>query len=177
MTADVLPSYLAGAWTRGGGAGVEVPDAVTGETVCAVSADGLDLDAAGAHARSVGRSELQKLTFPARAAALKAAAAALQERKAELYDLSARAGATRRDAAVDVDGGIGTAMVFASLARKELPGDVRIAEDAPVVLGRAGTFAGRHVLTTPHGLALQINAFNFPVWGMLEKLAPALLAG
>jgi oxepin-CoA hydrolase/3-oxo-5,6-dehydrosuberyl-CoA semialdehyde dehydrogenase len=177
MRPDVLPSYLSGDWTRGAGDGVEVLDAVTGEPVCRVTAAGLNLESAVGHARSVGRSELQKLTFPARAAAVKAAAAALQERKAELYDLSARAGATRRDAAVDVDGGIGTAMVFASLARKELPDDVRIAEDAPVVLGRAGTFAGRHVLTTPHGLALQINAFNFPVWGMLEKLAPALLAG
>jgi oxepin-CoA hydrolase/3-oxo-5,6-dehydrosuberyl-CoA semialdehyde dehydrogenase len=177
MTADVLPSYLAGAWTRGSGAGTEVRDAVTGEIVCAVSAEGLDLAAAVGHARSVGWAELQKLTFPARAAAVKAAAAALQARKGELYELSARAGATRRDAAVDVDGGIGTAMVFASLARKELPDSVVIAEDEPVMLGRQGTFAGRHLLTTPRGLALQINAFNFPVWGMLEKLAPALIAG
>jgi oxepin-CoA hydrolase/3-oxo-5,6-dehydrosuberyl-CoA semialdehyde dehydrogenase len=177
MTADVLPSYLAGTWTQGSGAGTEVRDAVTGETVCAVSAEGLDLDAAVTHARSVGWSELQKLAFPARAAAVKAAAAALQERKAELYELSARAGATRRDAAVDIDGGIGTAMVFAGLARKGLPDSVVIAEDEPVMLGRQGTFAGRHLLTTPRGIALQINAFNFPVWGMLEKLAPALIAG
>lgn len=177
MTADVLPSYLAGAWTRGSGVGAEVRDAVTGEAVCAVTAEGLDLEAAVNHARLIGWSELQKLNFPARAAAVKAAAAALQERKAELYELSAWAGATRRDAAVDVDGGFGTAMVFASLARKELPDSVVIAEDEPVMLGRQGTFAGRHLLTTPRGIALQINAFNFPVWGMLEKLAPALIAG
>src|SRR4051812_43493837 len=177
MTADVLPSYLAGSWTRGVGAGVAVRDAVTGATVCAVSADGLDLPGAVGFARRVGRAELQRLTFPARAAALKAAALALPGRREGLYELSAPAGATRRDAMVDVDGGIGTALVFASLASRGLPDDVVITEDEPIFLGRRGTFAGQHLLTTPHGLALQINAFNFPVWGMLEKLAPAFLAG
>jgi oxepin-CoA hydrolase/3-oxo-5,6-dehydrosuberyl-CoA semialdehyde dehydrogenase len=159
------------------GAGIAVHDAVTGVPVCAVSTDGLDLTGAVDFARRVGRAELQQLTFPARAAALKAAALALRERKDELYELSARAGATRRDAAVDVDGGIGTVLVFAGLAAKGLPDDVVIAEDEPIVLGRQGSFAGRHLLTTPHGISLQINAFNFPVWGMLEKLAPAFLAG
>ena len=174
---STLQSYLEGAWRAGTGEGVPVADAVTGEIVTQVSSEGLDLAAAVAHARRTGLASLGELTFPQRAAALKAAALALQERKQELYDLSARAGATRRDAAVDVDGGIGTALVYASLARKGLPGHTLIVEDDPMPLGKGGTFAGRHVLTTPRGISLQINAFNFPVWGMLEKLAPALLAG
>ncbi|TMR25136.1 phenylacetic acid degradation bifunctional protein PaaZ [Nonomuraea turkmeniaca] len=172
-----LPSYLEGAWRAGAGAGTPVADAVTGELVTRVSSEGLDLAAAVAYARRTGLAALGELTFPQRAAALKAAALALQERKQELYDLSARAGATRKDAAVDVDGGIGTALVYASLARKGLPDHTLIVEDDPIPLGKGGTFAGRHVLTTPRGISLQINAYNFPVWGMLEKLAPALLAG
>ncbi|GAA1002989.1 hypothetical protein Aple_002260 [Acrocarpospora pleiomorpha] len=130
-----------------------------------------------AYARGTGLAALGELTFHQRAEALKAAALALRERRQELYDLSARAGATRSDAQVDVDGGIGTALVYVSLARNGLPDHTLIAEDDPVPLGKGGTFAGRHVLTTPRGVSLQINAFNFPVWGMLEKLAPALLAG
>ncbi|MFI7705113.1 phenylacetic acid degradation bifunctional protein PaaZ [Nonomuraea sp. NPDC049480] len=172
-----LESYLEGTWRAGAGEGVPVADAVTGESVTRVSSEGLDLAAAVAYARRTGLAALGELTFPQRAAALQAAALALKERKQELYDLSARAGATRRDAAVDVDGGIGTALVYASLARKGLPDHTLIVEDDPVPLGKAGTFAGRHVLTTPRGISVQINAFNFPVWGMLEKLAPALLAG
>ncbi|MET9242515.1 phenylacetic acid degradation bifunctional protein PaaZ [Nonomuraea sp. NPDC003709] len=174
---STLESYLEGAWRAGGGEGVPVADAVTGEIVTRVSGEGLDLAAAVAYARGTGLAALGELTFPQRAAALKAAALALQERRQELYELSARAGATRRDAQVDVDGGFGTALVYASLARKGLPDHTLIVEDDPIPLGRGGTFAGRHVLTTPRGLSLQINAFNFPVWGMLEKLAPALLAG
>jgi oxepin-CoA hydrolase/3-oxo-5,6-dehydrosuberyl-CoA semialdehyde dehydrogenase len=174
---DVLESWIGGRWVAGSGDGVPVHDAVTGEVVTRVSGAGLDLGAAVAHAREVGGPALRELTFHQRAALLKAAAAALDARKGELHDLSARAGATRRDAKVDVDGGIGTAFVYASLARRGLPDGTVVAEDEPVPLGRGGTFAGRHVLTTPRGLALQVNAFNFPVWGMLEKLAPALVAG
>ncbi|WP_155342518.1 phenylacetic acid degradation bifunctional protein PaaZ [Acrocarpospora pleiomorpha] len=177
MSTETLPSYLEGAWRRGAGAGTPVADAVTGATVTHVSSEGLDLAAAVAYARGTGLAALGELTFHQRAEALKAAALALRERRQELYDLSARAGATRSDAQVDVDGGIGTALVYVSLARNGLPDHTLIAEDDPVPLGKGGTFAGRHVLTTPRGVSLQINAFNFPVWGMLEKLAPALLAG
>ncbi|MCW2917328.1 MAG: paaZ [Actinomycetia bacterium] len=177
MSTEILQSYLAGTWQAGTGDGVEVADAVTGETVTRVTSDGLDLGRAVDYARQTGGAALRGLTFPQRAAALKVAAMALEEHKQELYDLSARAGATRRDAKVDVDGGIGTALVYASLGRKGLPEGTVIVEDDLVPLGREGTFAGQHILTTPRGIALQINAFNFPVWGMLEKLAPALLAG
>ncbi|MEU7858496.1 phenylacetic acid degradation bifunctional protein PaaZ [Nonomuraea sp. NPDC049141] len=174
---NTVQSYLEGSWRAGRGEGVPVADAVTGQLVARVSGEGLDLAAVVAYARRTGLAALGELTFPQRAAALKAVAQTLQERRQELYDLSARAGATRSDAAVDVDGGIGTALVYASLARKNLPDHTLIVEDDPIPLGKGGTFAGRHLLTTPRGIALQINAFNFPVWGMLEKLAPALLAG
>jgi oxepin-CoA hydrolase / 3-oxo-5,6-dehydrosuberyl-CoA semialdehyde dehydrogenase len=177
MSTEILPSLIADQWQTGSGVGVAVADAVTGDTVVTVSSDGLDFAKAVDFAREVGGAGLRDLTFPQRAAALKAAALALEERKQELYDLSARAGCTRRDSKVDVDGGIGTALVYSSLGRKGLPDGTVIVEDDPVQLGREGTFSGQHLLTSPRGLALQINAFNFPVWGMLEKFAPALLAG
>ena len=174
---DTLQSYLNGTWQAGTGEGVLVVDAVTGEPVTRVTSEGLDLGGAVDHARDQGGAALRELTFPQRAALLKAVAGAVSERKEELYALSAHAGATRRDAAVDVDGGIGTALVYSSLARKGLPDSTIVVEDEPVPLGKLGTFAGQHILTSPRGVALQINAFNFPVWGMLEKFAPALLAG
>jgi len=174
---DTLPSYLNGVWARGSGDGVPVLDAVTGDVVTRVSTDGLALADAVAHARTVGGWALRELGFSERAGILKGLAAALAERKQELYDLSARAGSTRSDAKVDVDGGFGTAMVYASMGRRELPEGNVIVEDEPIPLGREGTFVGQHVLTSRRGVAVQINAFNFPVWGMLEKLAPALLAG
>lgn len=174
---NILPSYLADAWTTGGGDGTPVRDAVTGEVVTHVSSEGLDLGAAVRHAREVGGPALRAMGFQERAALVKTLAGALAERKQELYDLSARAGSTRADAKVDVDGGFGTAMVFASIGRKGLPEGNVVVEDDPVPLGKEGTFVGRHVLTPRRGVAVQINAYNFPVWGMLEKLAPALIAG
>jgi oxepin-CoA hydrolase/3-oxo-5,6-dehydrosuberyl-CoA semialdehyde dehydrogenase len=110
-TMQILPSFLQGSWVRGHGAGTPVRDAVTGEEVARVSSAGLDLSAAVAYARSVGGPALRELTFPERAAMLKTAAAALREHREELYALSARSGATRADAKVDVDGGFGTALV------------------------------------------------------------------
>jgi oxepin-CoA hydrolase/3-oxo-5,6-dehydrosuberyl-CoA semialdehyde dehydrogenase len=174
---EILPSYLAGSWRTGSGDGVPVHDAVSGELVTRVSTDGLDLADAVRHAREVGGPALRELGFTERAELVKAVAGALAERKQELYDLSARAGCTRADAKVDVDGGFGTAMVFAGLGRKGLPSGNVLVEDDETPLGRGGTFVGSHVLTPLRGVALQINAFNFPVWGMLEKLAPALIAG
>jgi len=173
-----LPSYLAGAWRTGTGDGPLVADAVTGDVLHRVASGGLDLAEAISHGREVGAPALQALTFPERSAALKALALAVSERKQELYALSARAGATLGDAQVDVDGGFGTALVYASLGRKGLPEGRIVVEDAdPVAFGKEGLFLGQHVLTPRLGVAVQINAFNFPVWGMLEKLAPALLAG
>jgi oxepin-CoA hydrolase/3-oxo-5,6-dehydrosuberyl-CoA semialdehyde dehydrogenase len=172
-----LPSFLAGTWAAGSGAGSPIADAVTGDEITRVSTEGLDFSFALNHARTVGGGSLRDLGFQARAEILKQLALALSERKQELYDLSARAGCTRADAKVDVDGGFGTALVFAGLARKGLPEGNVVVEDEPVPLGKAGTFLGQHVLTPRRGVAVQINAFNFPVWGMMEKLAPALIAG
>jgi oxepin-CoA hydrolase/3-oxo-5,6-dehydrosuberyl-CoA semialdehyde dehydrogenase len=174
---EVLPSYIAGTWQAGRGDGATVADAVTGEPVTRVTTDGLDLAAAVDHARSVGGPALRELDFATRAGMVKAVALALSERKQELYDLSARAGSTRADAKVDVDGGFGTALVYSSIGRKGLPEGHVVVEGPAEPLGKGGTFLGQHVLTSRRGLALQINAYNFPVWGMLEKLAPALLAG
>ena len=174
---ETLPSYLAGSWQTGTGAGAPVHDAVTGDLVTGISTEGLDLAGAVRHARDVGGPGLRELGFTERAELVKAVAGAVAERKQELYDLSARAGCTRADSKVDVDGGFGTAMVFAGLGRKGLPSGNVLVEDEETPLGRGGTFVGSHVLTPLRGVALQVNAFNFPVWGMLEKLAPALLAG
>lgn len=174
---EVLPSLIAGTWQTGDGEGVTVRDAVTSDPVVRVTSRGLDLAVAVDHARKVGGPALRALDFADRAAILKSAALALSERKDELYELSARAGSTRGDSKVDVDGGFGTALVYASLGRKGLPVGKVLVEGSAEQLGKEGAFFGQHVLTSRPGLALQINAFNFPVWGLLEKLAPALLAG
>ena len=129
------------------------------------------------HARTVGGPALRALTFHERAGLLKAMAKQLTELKDEFYALSARTGATRRDSAVDIDGGIGTVFSFASKGVRELPNDTVVLDGPAEQLGREGTFLGRHVYTSRPGVAVQINAFNFPVWGFLEKLAPAFLAG
>lgn len=173
----VLPSYVAGRWVTPEADGVPVHDAVTGEVVATVSTAGIDMAGALRHGRTVGGPALRELTFHQRAALLKALAGMLREHREELYELSARAGATRFDARFDVDGGLGVLLAYASRARRELPNDTVYVEAEPEPLGKGGQFVGQHILTPLHGVAVQINAFNFPVWGPLEKLAPALLAG
>ena len=129
------------------------------------------------YARKVGGPKLRVLTFHQRALLIKELATYLNERKGPLYDISFDTGATRRDHLIDIDGGIGTLFSFASKGRRELP-DERFALDGAVErLSKNGTFIGRHVLTSMHGVAVHVNAYNFPCWGMLEKLAPALIAG
>ncbi|GAA1618271.1 phenylacetic acid degradation bifunctional protein PaaZ [Actinoplanes couchii] len=173
----LLESYTAGRWFRAADEGEPLLDATTGEEVARISSRGLDLSAMLAHARDTGGPALRALTFHQRAAALKAVAKHLLAGKDEFYALSVRTGATTRDTAVDVDGGIGTLFSFASKGVRELPNDTIVMDGAVEQLGKAGTFVGRHVYTSRPGVAVQINAFNFPVWGMLEKLAPAFLAG
>jgi oxepin-CoA hydrolase / 3-oxo-5,6-dehydrosuberyl-CoA semialdehyde dehydrogenase len=175
-TAPVLESYVGGRW-QSGADGSPIADAVTGETVALVSSAGIDTAAAVRWGRDVGGPALRALTFPERAALVKAVAGVLTEARDELYELSARTGSTRRDSAVDIDGGIGTLAVYASKGRKELPAGHLLLDGDVEPLGRGGTFAGRHVLTSRRGVAVQVNAYNFPVWGPAEKLAPALLAG
>lgn len=173
----LLESYVAGAWFRAEDDGEPLYDAATGEEVARLSSTGVDLDAMVRHAREVGGPAVRALTFHERALALKSVAAHLSEHTEELYELSYATGATRRDSMVDIDGGIGTLFSFASKGRRELPNDTIVVDGSPEQLGRGGTFVGQHVYTSRPGVAVQVNAFNFPVWGMLEKLGPAFLAG
>jgi oxepin-CoA hydrolase / 3-oxo-5,6-dehydrosuberyl-CoA semialdehyde dehydrogenase len=175
MTA--LRSYVSGAWTEPADEGRPVLDAVTGEEVARVSSAGVDAGAALAYGRSVGGPALRELTFHQRGALLKSLGQALREHRPELYELSARTGATLGDAKFDVDGGIGVLLSYASKARRELPNDTVLTEGQAEPLGKGGTFVGQHILTPLRGVAVQINAFNFPVWGPLEKFAPAFIAG
>jgi len=173
----LLESYVAGGWFAADDEGQPLLDAATGEEVARVSATGVDLGAMTDHARVVGGPAIRALTFHERAGLLKAVAKRLTEVKDELYELSYRTGATRRDSMVDIDGGIGTVFSIASKGTRELPNDTVHLDGGLERLGREGTFLGQHVYTSRPGVAVQINAFNFPVWGMLEKLAPAFLAG
>src|ERR1700719_5425172 len=173
----MLASYVAGAWYTAPDEGVVLDDAATGEPVARVSSTGLDTRALVDHARRVGGPALKAMTFQARAAGLKALATHLDAAKAAYYELSTATGATRRDSAGDIDGGIGTLFVYSSRGRRELPDGYILTDGDVEPIGKEGTFVGRHVYTPLPGVALQINAFNFPVWGMLEKLAPAMLAG
>ncbi|RFU22078.1 phenylacetic acid degradation bifunctional protein PaaZ [Geodermatophilus marinus] len=177
MTAPMLESYVAGRWYAARDEGTPIADAVTGEAVARVSSTGLDVAAMLDHARTVGGPALRALTFHQRAALLKQLGLRLMAGKDEFYALSHRTGATDRDTAVDVDGGFGTLLSYASKGRRELPDDTVVLDGAVEPLGKRGTFAGQHLYTPLRGVTVQINAFNFPVWGFLEKLAPALLAG
>ena len=174
---SLLESYVAGGWFTADDEGQPLLDAVTGEEVARVSATGVDLGAMTDHARDVGGPAIRGLTFHERAGLLKSVAKHLTEVKDELYALSYRTGATRRDSMVDIDGGIGTVFSIASKGTRELPNDTVYLDGGIERLGREGTFLGQHIYTSRPGVAVQINAFNFPVWGMLEKLAPAFLAG
>jgi oxepin-CoA hydrolase / 3-oxo-5,6-dehydrosuberyl-CoA semialdehyde dehydrogenase len=172
----VLRSYVGGRW-QAPDDGQPVRDAVTGEEVARVSCDGVDLAAALGYGRTVGGPALRALTFHERAALAKSVGGMLREHRDELYALSARTGATLSDSKFDIDGGIGALLGYASKAKRELPNDHVYVEGPAEPLGRGGQFIGQHVLTPLLGVAVQINAFNFPVWGPLEKLAPALIAG
>jgi oxepin-CoA hydrolase/3-oxo-5,6-dehydrosuberyl-CoA semialdehyde dehydrogenase len=172
----VVRSYIAGRWWAPDG-GTPVYDAVTGEPVAEVSSAGLDLAAALAHGRQAGGPALRRMTFHERAELAKAAGQLLREHRDELYRLSYRTGATLFDSKFDIDGGIGVLLGYASKAKRELPNERVLVEGPPEQLGKQGQFLGQHLLTPRLGVAVQINAFNFPVWGPLEKLAPALIAG
>ena len=176
---EILASYVKGAWWAPDppAAAAIVRDASTGEVVTAVSTAGLDLAGALDYARTVGQASLGALTFHQRALLLKEFAQILTARKDELYALSSRTGATRNDSMVDIDGGIGVLFTYASKGRRELP-NTQVYVDGPVEsLSKDGTFLARHIYSRLPGVAVQINAFNFPVWGSLEKFAPAFLAG
>jgi oxepin-CoA hydrolase/3-oxo-5,6-dehydrosuberyl-CoA semialdehyde dehydrogenase len=179
MTASppLLESYIAGRWYAAPDDGTPIADAVTGEAVARISSTGLDVPAMLDHARSVGGPALRELTFHQRAGLLKQLGLRLMADKDGFYALSRRTGATDRDSAVDIDGGFGTLLSYASKGRRELPDDTVVLDGDVEPLGRRGSFVGQHLYSPLRGVAVQINAFNFPVWGFLEKLAPAFLAG
>jgi len=164
-------------WVEGDGDGTTLSSAVTGEPVAKITSEGIDFADVLTHARRVGGPNLRQYTFHERADMLKAIAKHLSEHKEALYTLSTKTGATRGDSWIDIDGGISTLFVYSSKGRREMPNDHVYLDGPPEILSKNGTFAGQHVYLPKHGAAIHINAFNFPCWGMLEKLAPALLAG
>ncbi|HRK42036.1 MAG TPA: phenylacetic acid degradation bifunctional protein PaaZ [Gemmobacter sp.] len=172
-----LESHVCGSWIAGTGEGQTLLDAATGEPVAIIDSTGLDFAAVLDHGRRVAGPKLRAMTFHDRAAMLKALGLALMERKEEFYAESLHTGATRPDGWIDIEGGIGTMLTFASKARRELP-NTRVLTDGDLEgLSKDGSFVAQHILSPLQGVAVHINAFNFPIWGMLEKIAPTLLAG
>ncbi|MBX7200906.1 MAG: phenylacetic acid degradation bifunctional protein PaaZ [Rhodospirillaceae bacterium] len=171
-----LKSFAENNWTEGKKL-QPVYSAITGEVIAETGSDGLNFGAMVDYARKVGGPALRKLTFHERAAMLKALANAIMARKDELYQLSYSTGATKVDSWIDIEGGAGTLFSYASKGRRELPNDTILIDGDPEIVSKGGTFIGQHVYTSLQGVGIHINAFNFPVWGMLEKLGPTLLGG
>ena len=172
-----LENYAQGEWVAGAGNFTTLHDAVTGEAVGETSSQGLDFKGMADYARRVGGPALRRMTFHQRARMLKALATALTARKEEFYRVSAWTGATKTDHWIDVDGGIGTLFAYASRGRREFPDETFFVDGPVEQLSKGGSFVGRHLCVPLEGVAVHINAFNFPVWGMLEKLSTSLLAG
>ena len=175
-TAQLL-NYALDQWIAGEGNLAELTSAIDGAPVATTGSGGLDFGGMLRHAREVGGPALRKLTFHDRARMLKALGQAILARKEELYELNYLTGATRKDGWIDIEGGAGTLFSFSSKGRRELPDALVLMDGALEPLSKEGTFVGQHIHTSLQGAAVHINAFNFPVWGMLEKLAPTLLAG
>ena len=172
---STLQSLIAGRWL-GSEASTPLHSAVNNNLIYHTHAEKIDFDEAVTFARKTGVPALMKLDFQKRAGVLKALALYLMERKEELYKISQLTGATRPDSWVDVEGGIGTLFAYASMGSRELPSSNVLHEGPAMALGKKGGFAGTHILVPRGGLAVHINAFNFPIWGMLEKFAPSFLA-
>jgi oxepin-CoA hydrolase/3-oxo-5,6-dehydrosuberyl-CoA semialdehyde dehydrogenase len=170
-------SFAAGMWYFGSEGSTELRSAVNGEPVAEVNSSGLDTKAMLRYARETGGPAIRKLTFHKRGMILKELAKYLTDRKATYYDLSTSTGATKLDKWIDVDGGFGTLFTYSSKARRELPNDTVLIDGPTERISKTGSFVGRHIYLPLQGVAVQINAFNLPVWGMLEKFAPAFLAG
>lgn len=153
-----------------------VAHAITGDAIYQISSQGIDTKAIVDYAKAKG-SAIANMTFHERANALKQVAQYLLERKENYYELAKATGCTRKDAWIDVEGGIGTLFAYSSLVRRELSDETALVEDAWIPLSKNGTFGAKHILSPKAGVAVHIDAFNFPIWGMLEKIAPTLLAG
>ena len=176
MSTLQLQSYIGGRWL-GRQASQPLRSAINGQTVAHTHAEAIDFAEALHHARSVGLPALLKLDFQQRAERLKALAKYLNAHKEALYAVSAHTGATRADGWIDIEGGSGTLLAYAATGSNELPSGNLVHEGPAMPLGKTNKFAGSHILVPRGGVAVHINAFNFPVWGLLEKLAPSFLAG
>ncbi len=173
---NTLQNYALGQWISGAKNHKTLFDAVTGDSIATASSDGLDFEAMLQYARSTGGFALRKMTFHERGRMLKNLALFLNERKASYYELSYRTGATKIDSWIDIDGGIGNLFAYASL-RRQFPNETYYVDGDTAKLSKGGTFIGHHIMVPKEGVAIHINAFNFPIWGMLEKIAVNLLAG
>jgi oxepin-CoA hydrolase / 3-oxo-5,6-dehydrosuberyl-CoA semialdehyde dehydrogenase len=176
MTAAVLQSHIAGRWL-GTKPATQLRSAVNGQPVASTHAESIDFGEALHYAHSVGLPNLLKLDFQQRAAILRALAKYITEHKEALYAVSAHTGATRNDGWIDIEGGSGTLFAYSSTGNNELPSGNVVHEGPAISLSKKGGFAGTHILVPRRGVAVHINAFNFPVWGLLEKFAPTFLAG
>lgn len=171
-----LHNYTLGAWHPHQGKGTPQHNAITGELIATAGSEGLDYASIADYARKTGGPNLRKMTFYQRGLMLKKLALYLHERRKSYYPLSYATGATKADSWVDIEGGIGTLFAYASLRRKFGNETFYVDGDA-VKSSKEGTFMGHHILSPRHGVSIHINAFNFPIWGMLEKLSPTFLAG
>lgn len=176
MSVKQLKNYAEGQWVTAKAEGDVLYNAITGDAIFTASSEGLDFGAMMHHARKVGSPALRKLTFHERGRMLKALALYLTERKEYFYEISALSGATRADSWIDIEGGIGNLFAYASL-RRQFPNERFYVDGEQAKLSKQGTFIGQHIMVPREGVAIHINAFNFPVWGMLEKVAVNLLAG
>ena len=171
-----LGNYIQGRWITGEGNGQVLFNAVNGNPIAVASSQGIDFSGALNYARTKGNNTLRKMTFQERGRMLRALALYLLERKEMFYAISYQTGATRIDSWIDIEGGIGNLFSNASLRRK-LPDEVFTLDGDAIPLSKQNTFMGHHILVPKEGVAIHINAYNFPVWGMLEKIAVNLLAG
>ncbi len=171
-----LHNYALGHWVAGQGEGQQLFNAITGEVIGSASSKGLDFGAMCDYARKTGSPKLRKMTFHERGRMLKALALHLQSKKEEFYKISWATGATRTDSWIDIEGGIGNLFTYASL-RRQFPDETFYVDGDIAKLSKGGSFIGHHICVPKEGVAIHINAFNFPVWGMLEKIAVNWLAG
>jgi oxepin-CoA hydrolase/3-oxo-5,6-dehydrosuberyl-CoA semialdehyde dehydrogenase len=172
-----LKNYVRGEWVEGSGPATELFDAVTGDRIAEASTGGIDFAEVLQYARTVGGPTLRAMTFHQRARMLKALAQYLTARKDQFYEVSKATGATKGDSWIDIDGGIGTLFAYGSRGRRDFPDETFYVDGPMEMISKGGTFVGRHICVPLEGAAVHINAFNFPVWGMLEKMSTALLAG
>ncbi|MBK9957060.1 MAG: phenylacetic acid degradation bifunctional protein PaaZ [Chitinophagaceae bacterium] len=171
-----LENYILGKWVEGEGSGQQLYHAISGQPIYIAGTQGIDFESALKYARSKGNPALRKMTFQQRGRMLRSLALHLLNQKEKFYTISYKTGATRADSWIDIEGGIGNLFANASL-RRRLPDDNFCLDGEPISLGKEKTFMGHHLLVPKEGVAIHINAYNFPVWGMLEKIAVNLLAG